>query len=578
MTATFDYFPHNWAASCRVETSYRTEVLASRDEGREERRGYSERPYRAISVRWTGLSGAEQSRLLYALWRAAGQRTYVPIYPDQQLTTAASSSTTLHVPTTDSRFAVGAEVLVIAPNGTQERRTVSSFTTSAITLGTALSTTYPTRSRVYPLVLAEVLPESSHSATTTSIGEVEATFLEVFSSSSLPAAAAPSAPGVLGATTSAANPDAPSSTPVLALSPNFVSPVTTSIARPFDKVDQGLTTLYSLHGERAAFGFDFRYSTRTKAAAGDLLRFFDSRKGRLLPFWFVHPALQWTLSSIATTHVDVVAAGNVADLQDSLEYVAVVMKDGTVYIRKVSSVGASGGAFVITLASSLPSLSGTNVARVTSAHFCRFAKDALAQDATTDTSSDWQLSIVEVLAEAPATEIDLPDPVLVDADCEVVEGCVVGQWSVCFVAYYMDPGSIGGDCNHCLMSFEFHHYTVSDVDSCLIHIPQIQLAAGHFDSGTGELAGGPDSCVGLHTAGFDLLLTNTHGEYWLVATVAASVGANVAHVYASMSSGPPTASGTQASCASPGAFVPDDRIPFGAACSDITIPNDWFIE
>lgn len=569
MTATYDYFWHNWVSSCRVETRFRTEIVPSRDDGLEERVAAAERPYRSLTLRWTAKDAAEQSRIHFVLVRAAGQRTYVPIYPDQQITTATSNGTTINCPTASSRFAVGSEVLIVSANGvTRERKTIQSFTGAAITLTGALANAYAAGARVFPLILAEIQPDSGYAAYTRSAGEVDATFVEVFSSASIPAAADIDEPGALGADTSDANDMVPEA-PVLSLAPDFVLPVATPISRPHDRADFGLGTIITPRGPRAAFGWEFNYLTTSKAAAADLHEFFDSRRGRLMPFYWVNPVIDWELAAIDVDQVDIVGVGNVADLQDALEYVAVVMKDGTTYIRKVASVGTSGANFVINLDVDLPVLSSGNVDRVTSAHFARFAKDALLQEARTDGVSVWRVSVVEVLGEAQALEITVPAGTVYDEDCAPVSESCLGNWTICYVAYMMDPRSISFDCSPCSIGFGFVQVTVAEEDECM---KEITTLLGLWDHVSETIP----SCGNPSVVGIPVLIQDTECEYVLAyAGDCTDIGLPACRpmqVYVSIKPGhvvPPT-------CACDGSIVNDARFEYGGVCPDFPVDGAWF--
>lgn len=566
MTATYDYFFHNWVTACRVETRFRTEIVPSREDGTEERVAIAERPFRAVSLRWTGLDEAQQSRIVHALWRATGQRTYVPIYPDQQRTSASSpaAGSTINVPTASSRFAIGSEVLIVSRDGeTRERKTVQTFDANTITTTSALANTYAAGSFVFPMILAELLPSSDHSATTRAVGKVDATFAEAFSGDAIPASADTDEPGALGVDTSDANEDAPEA-PVLNLSPNYVVPVSGQIQRTVDRTDLGLGSVFTARGPRGSFGWDFGYLAFTKAASSDLLEFFESRRGRLMPFYFVNPVIDWELSSIAVGHVDVTAVGNVEDLQDSLEYIAVVLNDGTVHIRKVSGVTSGGGNFAIAVAVNFPAISAGDVARVTPAHFCRFARDELTQDARTDKVSFWRVSIVEVLGEATAAELTVPTGTDYTDNCIPIAESCAGDWTLCIIGYMMDPRAISGDCPVCLIGFGSQQVTVDEDCIASINVP---LAIQDPD---GNGAGG---CAGSQVNGLPITIQQTFNcEYIMVYAGDCDGGCRPMRVFAYMVPGHVD----DANCACGGAIIPDaDR---HIDCSpSFEVDEAWFV-
>lgn len=564
MTAINDFFLHNWQANATLETSYLTDVVQSFDALTEERRALLDRPRRVLTLQWTAVKQDEMNRLLMELMRGGMQQLLVPFAMDQSVTTGTSSGTTIACPTTQRHFAVGAQVLIFSFGPDRRPANPQTFlidglASGAITTHTAISGSYAAGALVFPLMLAELILQGDVSLLTDQKGDLSLSFYEV-AKSAIASSALVSSPGPFATQTSAANSAASSTTPVLDVSPDFGATVKVAVGRAGTKYALGRDTAVDVQGTRPLLEHAFQLSLFKRSDSWGFLEFFDSRKGRLLPFWLVNPATLYTPVATASGYVDVAVSGSLQNAQDFLEYVAVVMNDGTIYVRKVTSVALVSGNWRIS--ASLPSLTLSDVKRVTSAHFVRFSNDALKLDYLSDGVALAQVATVEILAET----VTDADPTTIPACGSSGDSCI-GPWSVCMVGYLMDPGSIAGDCPRCLIGLGHMTFNIGLHDSCTQNMT-CSMAYGYWDGATFHIGSG--GCAGINET-FPVELADTHGEYVLVYSGGSGAGY---HVYANMTrstAGPPTP------CAFVGATVHDDRVAYGAPCvTDVPVQSGWF--
>lgn len=409
MTATYDLFQQDWSSSPRVETAWQTHVSDAAGTLAEERCQLRARPGRVVTARWVGVSRAEAQRILFQVLRSGSDRTRVPIYADQAITTAASSGTTINCPTAYRRFAAGALVaiheLVGGRAANVQYRTVSSVGASSLTLTAGLTGTYPAGSLVYPVVTAEVVLERRVPFQTNRVCTLEVSFLEVAGSTAIPA---------LG--TGLANPAGfPTATvegetyPVLDLDPEWSAGVEVGFLRPGEDYDRGRGHAVYARGARALWSWEIPLLLPARETAWSVLRFHDAMRGRTGAFWATLPADVWRAVDYATGYVEIEAAGNLADAQDLLSHVAVHLSDGSINLRRVSTVTLVGSDWRITPTEALPAGTLANVVRVAPAALARFDSDSIEEEWITDQVLRTRLAVRELTSEAAVASISAPE-------------------------------------------------------------------------------------------------------------------------------------------------------------------------
>jgi hypothetical protein len=145
--------------------------------------------------------------------------------------------------------------------------------------------------------------------------------------------------------------------------------------------------------------------TDDRAEAWKLRQFHDYVRGRCFPWWLPHPAAIWAPVTFTTGYVDIEVAGNLADLQDFVDYVALVKTDGTVEIRAVSSITLVSGNWRVAVSSSFSAYAAADVVRFVPAYLVRFREDALVEEWVTDSVCRFQVSAIEVLESEQDAEL-----------------------------------------------------------------------------------------------------------------------------------------------------------------------------
>lgn len=388
-------FLHNWASEVAVETAWQTLVDQAEESLAEERSGLVSRPARTLRIRWTGLSRVEGHRIFLALAAAGLAGLDLPLYCDQAPTTAASSATTINCPTTDRRFAVGKRVVIHSLERGRaaddaETPTIQSIAAGALTLAAPLVGTFPAGSLVYPLVETLPVVEPQVTFLSNDAMEIELACVEPIEGS---------IPALVAAGSDPAGFSLLDQWPIFDVEPNWATGIRFGLVTQSSAYSQGRSSLVEVRGPRPRAAIDFELLASSRAAAFKVLRFFDSRGGRLCPFWLVNPAATWTPTDIAAGYVDVEEAGSAAETEAQLTHVGIVLVDGTVHVREITSVIDNGDTWRIALNPVLPTIDLEDVRRAAPAFFVRFASDTLNESWATDRVCRIGIRTVEVLGE-----------------------------------------------------------------------------------------------------------------------------------------------------------------------------------
>lgn len=389
-----DLFRSEWSNNTQVETAWMTAVEESDDDAVEERVALRTVPERSVRARNQAMSRAQAHRLLLALGAAGDRLTQVPIYSDQARTTATSSGSTINCPTAYRRFQASRKVAICNPDGSNVQiRTVSSFTSSAITVTSALTGSYTAGAIVWPLLEADYLLESAANYLTDYYAQVDVVAFERTDADGLPYA-----PINADATTPSGFTDH-GGYPILALPVEWSEGVLVGWERPGQRLTRSRAAVTSLRGTRPRMVVEGLWRFLTRAEAWDMVRFFDSRRGRLMPFWLPLPTGFWSVVSVTTTYIDIEADATLVDVQDYISNVAVVLKNGTVYVRGAAFTSESGN-WRCTFDTSIPSISASDILRFVPCPLVRFRSDSMQEEWITDEVMESRLAFIEVVSNA----------------------------------------------------------------------------------------------------------------------------------------------------------------------------------
>lgn len=389
---------HNWAVPAVVESAYSTDVTAAAGSMSEERRALVDRPYRMLQVRFTGVNRADVLKLAGIVARLAQQRsTPIPMASDFSKVTAESSGDTIHCDTRYRRFFVGARVLIHGwsaarrPSGV-EYAVVQNIAPTALTLTAPLVGTFPAGSRVYPCLEAEIDLGQPAEFDTDSVADATLTIRERVGRSALPSTVDgfvnPSGFGTyLGR-------------PIFDAPHNWSAKLTSGIVRGGGRFQSGRAEITEVTGARGQWYRRLSLTSLSRADFWRVLNFWDSRLGRCRAWWLVDPATLFDPTVLQTTGVRIRPSGNIEDVQDFYDHVAIVKRDGTVYIRGISSVTLDSGDWLLAFDSVIPATDLADVRKVTPAYLVRCESDSLRETWITDEVCQAEITGLEVLEEA----------------------------------------------------------------------------------------------------------------------------------------------------------------------------------
>jgi hypothetical protein len=404
-TSRFGFWRANWRAQVDFSTTWQTDITRAHDSLAEQRTGLQERPVHSMRSLLTGMTHEEATRLLMHMHRLAKHRHPVPLFQDQTTLLADASGTTLVCDTLDRSLYLGQRVAVL-PRGHARIQTdvnefvdvffgeIAALSPTGITLVDPLPVTIPAGGHVYPLIDCLEILTSEFDLHTDQVPEVEIQAHELSGISTLPPswdedvdAYFPTFEGL----------------PIFDVHPNWRDRVRMRIAREGERYAAGLSESQDVQGDRARFGFEMDYLEATRADALKIRRFFDSRRGRLRPFWLLSPQTFWKTTGVSTTHMGIEPFGYMEDIEEFLTHVGIELTDGTTYVREIEDVQQIDTPAlryrIIWSSNPLPS-APTNVERVTAAHLARFDSDTLTERWHTDTTVETSLSFTELLNEA----------------------------------------------------------------------------------------------------------------------------------------------------------------------------------
>jgi len=137
----------------------------------------------------------------------------------------------------------------------------------------------------------------------------------------------------------------------------------------------------------------------------DLIRFFESRRGRLLPFWVVDFENIYTVALISNPFVTISSTvGTLAQFQAEMDHIGLIFSDGTSVVRRTTAVVDNGGAWRITVADSLPgAYTHQDVVGFGRARLCRMEEDALLEEWTVTNLCSLSIPVIELLDETEVT-------------------------------------------------------------------------------------------------------------------------------------------------------------------------------
>jgi len=403
-----DFFLHNFVDSVKLETAYSTDIQTSATKLSEERRALVESPYRTLTLRWNSISIEESERMFMALARAADQRTYIPLYMDQSqvLGFGPHGTDSIVCDTTNRRFYVGNYVLVYQQDPTStdnrmvfmEKKKIVALSPGGVGIdGLTLDSVFATppsfpRTFVVPLFWAEKEIENEVNNKNDAVCDVQATFREVSEQATIQ----PSEPAdnVLPYT----------SYPILTLETNWVVDAKTRINRVGTRYHRGRSNVVLVQSSKNQFEYEYNFLFDTHADAFAFTKFFDSRLGRLIPFYAVSHVALWQHVVIDPLGKFVLVTappnGHIEDVLDFVGMIGLVLKDGSTYVRTLTAVTVLGPLWKFEWTDAIPGTPTIDkIRRFTRANLVRFATDALVEEWLTSEICKVQISVRDLVDE-----------------------------------------------------------------------------------------------------------------------------------------------------------------------------------
>lgn len=378
---------HNWVQGFSMETEAMTSVGISGETEKERRRGLRNAPIRTLKVVWEAVDEASAIRLHHAMRDAARSIFQVPLASDQ-IEASSISGTTITVDTTQGRWFPGARVVI----GHSKVAQISIVTATTLELVAPVVGSWPADTPVAPVLDCSLLSEPNavyeHGCMVSlSIDAVEAPgasqlpFLEDFSYSE--------GSDYRGY-------------PVFRDSPDWTSGVSKGISRPgtgssFSDGRAPSTSVNTTRG-RVTHGMEF-----VTEEPWNLLKFWESRRGRLYPFWKLDEAQDslMKVTAVDPSFVDFELTTNFDDWKEGMDFIGLELNDGTVVVREAAVIQDIATSYRVTLGDTLPGVSLSDVKYAAIARLTRFAKDVIKEQWISGCVMGTSLDTIELLNENP---------------------------------------------------------------------------------------------------------------------------------------------------------------------------------
>lgn len=397
------FFLHNWQIAVRVRSAWSTDITQAQSVS-EDRLSLVERPYRTVNVKFTGMRRNEATTLMMNIVRLSNSRLILPLFCDKSKTTGTSSGTTILCDTTMRRFFRGGRVAIHIFDTNNRAKNVEygiiiGLTTGSITLQNPLVNVFPAGARVYPVIDTEIVLNSSGVHVTDEVFDIDLAVNEITGKSAL-YTIGDELPGGISTF---------NGKPVFRPRINWASDRITDVERVGEEIQNGRGVLVSIQGTRPQFSPELAFTSRNRAEAWNVIQFTEYIRGRGRSFYIVAPETYFKVTAITATSLTVEAAGNATDIASFIKVVAILMRDGTTYLRDITSVVDNGTTFTLNfLTLGLTPVLG-NIRRATSGHLVRLDHDDIVEDWVTDEHCIIKLKVIELLEEKDVALLSLDE-------------------------------------------------------------------------------------------------------------------------------------------------------------------------
>lgn len=416
-------FRADWAEGVDLERAFSTSIVSTK--GQVERRvGLLSKPYIIghVSLKALDQENLDSTRLMSMLEKAAGSRPLVPVWSEfftviQDSIVGASS---LIVRTTADRLIkAGSQVLICYPEDKTQWRyetaTVSTLAAGEVFFTAGLSNAYRSGARVFLSMRSEAMLEASAKLVTRRTSTSSLSFREVHD------------PGLIEPTVEIGATIAGSyfnSIPILSVFYDWADGV--DVARISDGTSDvvGLDNVTEIDGPFSRLKAEITFKSLDRPGATAVRNLFDSRGGRLLPFWLPWPTEDFKVLSLSTTAVLVENTGSgLAYLADQVDrHIAFVYRDGSISVARIASVTLGTSSATLTFANSI-SVPGS-LRRASWCSLVRFDSDSMREKWANDEHFTASMPVIAVKTRVDGEDTGLPPHVDVPE-----EGVTLPSWN-----------------------------------------------------------------------------------------------------------------------------------------------------
>ena len=375
MATLLDYLPVNWAQAISVDTIWETEVSVSYTGEVEERVQGRTIPHRVLNFQRLTLSPQQVLQLLRTIMSSGDTQLKIPLYPDavELSSDYTSGGTTLFGTFQYRRFSTGKPALIVTRSGqVWEEVTVVSVNDTQMSIS-SLGNDYPAGSYVFPLLSCDyVLDQQAAQVLTDGIVRNQLTFRETIDGDTLLPPYQET-----GYNAPFAEFDG---LPVFPRAPSYNAGFRFQVGRRGDQFTSGRGRVTVDRAFNARFLWSCPLRLLSRESWDEVMSFFSGRRGRLLPFYVVLPLSVWTVLSVVSGQVDVVAHDDVNTFS-LLGNLGVVGPGGAVHVTTISNISDLGnGTWRLSIAEDLPSGWDENSIRFASAAVkARFSRDSIRE-------------------------------------------------------------------------------------------------------------------------------------------------------------------------------------------------------
>lgn len=413
LPANLEFFSHNWADGVTLTSTYQTDVCRSPLTLTEDRTGLANKPARRIKVEW--LLGKEDSLLartqlndfMISLRRAVREDGAIPLYSDVVLmeNETAAGATTIVSDFSKRRLFTNSLIVIVHMDHacrpiSFQYTCITSFRNDQIVIGDPLANDIQRcRAVVMPVMLVHKSSEIEMKHITEHVTSVSVQFDEIYGPFALPPVAADT-PGLFRTYLGH---------PILGRQPNRAETLRVQFMREGARRNLGRGLSVECRGERHLRITKLPFTNERRDGRGwEMIEFWDTRLGRLRPFWQIEYENVWRVSQInAAGFISINPLGDFAEFSRDLDTIGLVFKDGTEFVSNVVNIQDLAGEWRVTIDianTTLPvGLGAADVKRVGRAYLARNRSDSVTEQWTTDEVVSLQIDTIELLNEVDVT-------------------------------------------------------------------------------------------------------------------------------------------------------------------------------